>query len=433
MLIKKLATFLLHTGQFALNPEKTMLYYQEKRGDPFYFQLNPKNGVWVSGTPAAAQELFSAKINTYARLSPADAIETLLGPGSMILLSGQNHLQEKQCMGPAFHGDRMRLYGETIRTLTQTELMRWQSNNTYDLYAAMKSITLNIIIRTIFGVQESSQLELVRNKTIRFLNSYSLSLMFLPLLRNRFWWPWRRYMIARAEFDQLLLKQIDDCRRYPEKKRKDILASLVNATFPDGSGFRDENLLDECRTLLMAGHETSATALTWALYYCMSNLDIKAKLLTEISTLEPNSPIEDIIKLPYLTAVCEEALRIHPIVPIVIRTLDKAFEFRGMSLKQGNSIALSITLLHSDPTVWEQPELFNPERFIGKSYSQYEYAPFGGGARRCLGAAFALYEMKIVLATLLLGAKLAITPIKNNLPRLHGLTMGPKKIMLRVQ
>lgn len=433
MLIQNLSKFVLHAGQFANNPEKTMIYYQKKLGDPFYFHLNPKQGVWVSGTPAAAQEIFTAKTTMYAKPSPTDAIETLLGPGSMILLCGKHHLQERQCMAPAFHGENMRYYGETIRAIAMTQLNQCRPDKAHDLYATMKNITLNIIICTIFGIQEQNQLELVTKKTLRFLNGYSVSLMFLPILRNRFWLPWRRYVNARNEFDDVLLKQIEDCRQYPDKKRKDVLAKLVSIVFPDGTGFLNQNLLDECRTLLMAGHETSATALTWALYYSLTNPAIKERLLTEVCALKPDSPIEEIIKLPYLTAVCEEAMRIHPIVPIIVRTLNQPFEFRGKLIKPGQTVALSITLLHSNQTIWEQPEIFNPDRFIGKHYSSYEYAPFGGGARRCLGAAFALYEMKIVLATLLLQKRLTIMPVKTNTPRLHGLTMGPHKINFLVQ
>lgn len=433
MILRKFFQFLLHTGQFAYSPEKTMRHYQNKLGDPFYLQLNPQQGIWVSGTPEAAREIFTAKANNYAKPSPADAIETLLGAGSMLLLSGQHHLQEKQCMSPAFHGENMRLYGEIIRSLAQKELNNWQPSKIYDLSAAMKSITLNVIIHTIFGIQNDISLEYVRKTTLRFLDSYTPTLMFLPILRNRFWSPWQRHVTARTEFEEILLKQIEDCRQHPEKQRKDILAKLVGMIFPDGSKLMDNHLLDECKTLFMAGHETSATALTWALYYTLSNSDIKEKLLTEISDLQPSSPIEEIIKLPYLTAVCEEALRIHPIVPIIIRTLNQTLEFRGKQFSPGESIAISTTLLHSNQTVWEQPQLFNPERFINRSYSQYEYAPFGGGFRRCLGAAFALYEMKIILATILLQTKLVIIPIKNMTVRLSGLTMAPKKITFTVQ
>ncbi len=167
---------------------------------------------------------------------------------------------------------------------------------------------------------------------------------------------------------------------------------------------------------------------TASLYYIFTHAEIKNKLLSELRTLPEGADIDQLIKLPYLTAVCRESLRIHPIVPIVLRTLNQPFEYRGQALNPGDTIGLSLTLLHSNETRWQEPHLFNPERFLNQHYTQYEFAPFGGGARRCLGAAFALYEMKILLATILLNINLEIKPPKNTLPHLYGMIMKPRKI-----
>jgi len=426
MYINQLCKFLLDAGSFAYNPESAMRKYQKKLGDPFRFQMSPKQSIWVSGTPMATKEIFTAKPEIFGPLA-ADPIESLMGPKSLLILEGQNHLREKVTMSPAFQGDNMRLYGETMQFFALHEFNHWKSDQAHDIYTAMKHITLNVILSAIFGIQDKELLEIFRKKTMRFLTNYSPSLMFLPILRNRFWYPWQQYINAREEFDNLMLEQIEKCRINPEENRNDILFKFVNATFSDGSQFSNESLLDELKTLLVGGHETSSTALTWALYYIFTNDDIKNKLLSELNSLPEDAGIAQMIKLPYLTAVCQEALRIHPTVPIILRTLKEPFEFRGKALNPGDTIALSLTLLHSNEDTWEHPHLFNPERFLNRTYSQYEFAPFGGGVRRCLGASFALYEIKIILAVTLLNIKLKIKPQKNIFPHLYGMIMKPRK------
>lgn len=426
MFITQLTKFLFDAGSFAFNPERVMHYYQNKYGDPFCFQMSPKKSIWVSGKPEAMYEIFTAKPDVFGSLE-ADPIEALLGSRSLLILEGKNHLCEKRVMSPAFHGDNMRLYGEIMRFFTVDEFNKWKPGKQYDIYTSMKHITLNVILSAIFGIKNDELLKKFRKKTMLFLNKYSPSLMLLPILRNPFWYPWKQYINARNEFNQLLLEQIENCRQFPDESRNDILAKFVHIKFPDGTQLSNESLLDELKTLLVGGHETTSTALTWAIYYIFANDDVKNKLLSELHSLPVDASIDHITKLPYLTAVCQEALRIHPVVPIILRTVKQPFEFRGKSLIPGDTIGLSITLLHSNEAIWKQPHIFNPERFINQTFSQYEFAPFGGGVRRCLGAAFALYEIKIMLAVIMLNIKLEIKPKKNISPHLYGMIMKPRK------
>lgn len=432
-MINKLIKFLSHSLRFVYNPQKAMQYYQKKMSDPFFIQANLSHGFWVFGTPRAAQKIFTTKTDSYGKIFPDYTMSPLLGSNSLLLLSGDKHLQERKCLAPAFHGERMRLYAKTMRLATSSAFQDLKVGKRYNLYDLMKGITLNIIMETIFGVSDLKAVSLVRETTLFFIHSYTPTLMLFPLLRNRFWIPWRRFLKARTKLDTLLLKEIRHYKSCPDKNRTDILAKLIEYAFTNNSEIEDDNLLDELRTFLLAGHETSATALTWALYYSLTEPSIKNRLSEELKTIKSAESLEEILKLPFLSAVCQEALRIHPVVPLIMRTLNQNFEIESKQIKAGESIALSITLLHSHPETWENPEDFNPDRFLSKTYSPYEYAPFGGGVRRCLGASFALFEMKIILATILLHTRLGIIPDKNITPRLYGLTMGPrKKINLKI-
>lgn len=417
--------FLYHISTFANNPGKAMQTQQLKQGDPFYLQLEPKDGVWVSGTPEAAKEIFKASPDTFAPFA-ANPIKTLLGPGSLLLLGGQRHICEKKAMSPVYHGEQMKTYGASIQAAAEEEINNWQDHESINVNNVMQNIAFNVITNTIFGIQEKNRRDACRKMMFLYLKSYTPPLMLMPLLRRNFWAPWRRFKKACSDFDCLLLEEIDDCRQNLHDGRNDMLARLLKLEFDNGEKLSDADLQAELRTMLVS-YDSSANGLTWALYYGLSDPIVKKKLLTEIHSFGNNITIEEIVKLPYLTAVCQEAMRIHPIVPIVIRTLNKPFQFKDRLVEAGGSVGLSVTLLHTRKELWEHPFYFNPDRFIEREYSAYEYAPFGGGTRRCLGAAFALYEMKIILATLLLKASLEINPIKGNHPRLYGLTMGTKK------
>ncbi len=419
--------FLIHTASFSNNPVKFAQDYHKKAGSPFLLQMTPKHGVWVSGTTQAAKTLFSAKPDSFTSFEPSDPLKILTGPHSLILANGNEHLCEKQAMAPVFHGDNLHRHLEIMRLHTLSDMQNWREGMPIDLTYTMKSITLNIILTVIFGVDDPGQLSLFRDKTFTLLKHYTPSLMFIPMLRQRYWNPWRNFLKARGAFDDLLLTKINDARQSVQTDKHDILSKLANLTLSNGKQWTEAQLLDQLRTLLIAGHETSATALAWALFYILSNPDIEYKLRTELESSSVNYCLENIIKLPYLTAVCQEALRIHPVVPIIIRTLNKPFEFEGKLLNPGENIGLSITLLHSDKQFWQNPEQFNPERFIENKFTNYQYIPFGGGSKRCLGASFALFEMKIILATILLNSTMSITASKIMPPKLYGLTMGPRR------
>jgi cytochrome P450 len=207
--------------------------------------------------------------------------------------------------------------------------------------------------------------------------------------------------------------------------RTDILSMLMQARYDDGEGLSTDELVDEMRTLLVAGHDTTATALVWAFHYSHNSRAILARLRAEVDAAHAPADLE---KAPLLGAVCNEVLRLHPVVPVLPRKVVKPFVYRGQAMAYGDRVALCIARLHRSPEVYTEPDRFDPDRFLARKYGPFEFAPFGGGARRCVGAAFGIYQMRMVLGTLVHAADLR--PLRaNRAPaptrRLAGITMGP--------
>jgi cytochrome P450 family 110 len=394
--------------------------------DPFTLRLPGVGEIVLTGTPEGAREVFSAPADTFEPLTD-NPVEPLLGRHSLILLGGERHRRERALMMPAFHGDRMRAYGEVFRTLTLAEIARWQSGARIAIGSIAKRITLEAIIRAVFGVQDDARTEHFRRVIERALDAYTAPLAVLPVLRRRFggMGPWARFERARSELLLLLAGEIDARRATGTKGREDILSLLLDAKYDDGASLSREELVSELCTLLVAGHETTATALVWALAYAHADERILAAVEQEQRSIDHKLDPRQLAALPYLDALCSEALRVHPVVPIAVRRALRPFRLRGVDIPAGGVLAVATTLLHTNKAVFPEPSRFRPERFLERRFSPFEYAPFGGGARRCLGAAFAMYEMKIVLGSIFGRARFAPAPAPALRPVLRNITMGP--------
>jgi cytochrome P450 len=335
-------------------------------------------------------------------------------------------------MTPSFHGERMRAYGDIIRDTTLAEVSQWAPESRVTLQEAMRRITLKVILRAVLGIEGAQQSAVFEPAVATMMAAYTPALLVLPFLRRRFGGvgPWERLVRAREVVCALLREEIATRRKAGTAGREDILSLLMEARYDDGSILSEGELIDEVRTLIVAGHDTTTTALAWTLFHLHHSSPASLTTLrAELSKLPDGSASEDLAKLPYLGAVCNEALRLHPIVPILPRRCVRPFSLRGIEAKPGQQLAVATTLLHTHPETWVDPLQFVPERFLSKQYSPFEYAPFGGGVRRCIGAAFGAYQMKIVVGTILpavsFEAKVTRTP-----PRaLQNITMGPRNPM----
>jgi cytochrome P450 len=259
--------------------------------------------------------------------------------------------------------------------------------------------TLEVILRLVFGVRDEARVAAFQASIEAWAAAIQPSFIFIPVLA-RDWLglsPYARYRKLSERVDEMLYEQIAAVRTQPPAD--DVLSMLVHARYDDGTGMDDVSLRDNLRTLLFAGHDTTAIILSWALWFVHRNPAILARLREELDALPPDAEPDALTRISYLNAVVDETLRIRPINSETQRRLAKPWQLGEWHIPAGVTVCINQTLLHFDPDLWDQPEQFNPERFMGQPPSASIYAPFGGGNRRCLGATFARYEAAVVLGT----------------------------------
>jgi cytochrome P450 len=366
---------------------------QDRYGDIFRLKI-AYEGTWVMlADPDAVKQVFTGDPRVFHAGEGNQLLASVLGHNSILVLDEKPHMSQRRLLLPPFHGERMQGYGETMSEIAAAEIESWPVGTPYELRPPMQAITLDIILRTVFGVREGEKLAELRDALRDFLDLTTNPRLLLPVLlvspeRVRRLGPFRR-RIERV--DRLIYREIADRRRSGDlEQRDDILSMLVGARHEDGSPMSDEEMRDELLTLLVAGHETTATSLSWAVERLSRHPEKLDRLRNEV---EAGS--ED-----YLTATIQETLRLRPVISIVIRRLTQPVEIGGYELPAGVSVTPSIYLLHRNPTIYPDPEAFRPERFLANPPGTYTWIPFGGGVRRCLGAAFAQFEMAVVLKEL---------------------------------
>ena len=290
-----------------------------------------------------------------------------------------------------------------------------------------------------FGLHEGercSQLKQLINSLFEDVRVPFIAASFLlPFLRKDLgsWSPWGYFVRQRQKIDELIYQEIGERRSQPNPERTDILSLLISARDEDGQSMSDRELRDELMTLLLAGHIITASTMTWALYWIHKKPEVLQHLLAELDSLGESPEPTTIFRLPYLTAVCNESLRIYPVEILTKgRMVKSPIEVMGYHLSPGTAIYGCIYLLHHREDLYPEPKQFKPERFLERKFSSYEFMPFGGGVRRCVGEAFAQYEMKLVLATILSHYELELADNREARPQPPGTTFPPAvKMLLR--
>jgi cytochrome P450 family 110 len=381
--------------------------------------------------PQALQQIFNADYNQLEVGRGNRILQFLMGANSLLLLDGDSHQRQRQLLTPPFHGDRMRAYGETIRDITQQISDEWKIGKPFKIRESMQEITLRVILRVVFGLDEGPRFEKIRQLLSSVLDNLgsplSSSALFFPFLQKDLgaWSPWGRMLRLLQQIDEMIYALIEERRAESHQNRQDILSLMMSARYDDGQPMSNQELRDELMTLLTAGHETTASALTWAFYWVDHLPEVRDKLLKELETLGDNPDPSTVAKLPYLNAVCQETLRIYPIAMTASpRIVKSPIEIQGYNLPVGTSIIPSIYLAHHREETYPQSKQFRPERFLERQFSAYEYLPFGGGNRRCVGLAFAQYEMKLVLANILSRFQVSFVNKRPVRPVRRGLTLA---------
>jgi len=394
------------------------------------FPVGGRNIVFFSD-PVAIKEIFTGDTENFRAGEANAVVRPILGDYSMLLLDGARHSRERRLMMPPFHGERMQFYGEAMRDIADRSIDTWPIGTPFPIHTYMQGITLDVILRTVFGLDESETLVQLRDQLIRLLFKATRPYLLLPWFQVDLgpYSPWGRQVRMMKEINTLLFATFAQRRAEGPAGRTDILTMLLEARDEDGQPLSDQHLRDEMLTLLIAGHETTATSLSWIFSRILKRPDVIEKLRAELQTVVGTGPVmpKHVAQLEYLDATVKETLRLNPIVPLVGRRLQTPTCIGGRELPAGVVASPCIYLTHRRPDLWPEPEQFNPDRFLGKKPTPYEFFPFGGGVRYCLGAAFATYEMKIVLAEILSRTELHLAP--GYTPRMvrRGITFAPSE------
>ncbi len=383
--------------------------------------------------PQVLEEILSDSKHFEAPGEYNEIFQPLLGKHSVITASGVRHQRQRQLLMPPFHGERMRMYGQLIGEITQQVMTPWKSGQPFCVRASTQAIALRVILKAVFGLDDESprgqQLEQLLSSMLEEMSSpFSAAMLYFPILQRDLGplTPWGKFLRSQQQTDQLLYAEIQERREQPDSSRTDILSLLMAARDEAGEPMTDEELRDELMTLLVAGHETTATALAWALYWIHKLPEVREKLLQELDCLGDDPDPSAIFRLPYLNAVCCETLRIYPVAMLTFpRKVKVPLSLMGYELEPGTAVLGSIYLTHRREDLYPEPDQFKPERFLERQFSPFEYLPFGAGSRRCIGLAFAQFEMKVALANILSSVKLALADNREVRPTRRGLVTAP--------
>ena len=393
-------------------------------GDAFTLRMLGVPPMVILREAAAIRDVFNGDPEVLYAGEGHFVVEPLVGSKSLLILDGARHVAERRLLLPPFHGERMRAYGVVMRDVTDTAIDRWAPGVPIVAHDEMQRITMEVILHTVFGLSDEARLSWWRPRLAELLScatstsvlmaAYALRaprmkrwMTRVPNLRlgSRMRDPAARFSLVRlyrllAETDAMMAREIAARREAgAEAGGDDILSLLVAARDEAGNGLDDAELRDEMMTLLLTGYETSSTTLALALHFVLSSPPVLARVRDELRAVSGGGPLrpDDVARLEILDAVLKETLRLVPIVPVVTRRLRAPMVVAGMHLPAGTIVAPCPYLAQRRPGTWDAPEEFRPERFLGRR-TAHEYLPFGGGARRCIGMAFANYEMKVVLA-----------------------------------
>jgi cytochrome P450 len=424
----------VQTMQFILDPLSIMEKAAKRYGDIFTLRL--KAPVVVVSNPQALQQILTNDTKDFSAPSEGNkAFEPLMGKNSVIMASGDAHRRQRKLLMPPFHGDKIRSYVEVINQVTSEIMNRWEVGKNFDAREGMQAITMRVIMQAVFGIYEgdrATELDKLLGSMLDAGGSSPLRAAFLvfPVLQKDLGEKsyWGKFLRNKQKVYQVLDDEIEERRANPTETRTDVLSMLMAARDEQGEAMSNMELSDELITLLTAGHETTATALAWALYLIHKFPQVREKLLAELDSLDENADYSTINKLPYLNAVCNETLRIYPVAILQFqRKVETPVSLCGHDLEPGTLLYGSVYLTHQREDLYPEPKKFKPERFLERQFSPYEFIPFGAGARRCIGAALAQCEMKLILTKILKNLELDLIDNGEIKPKRRGLVTGPDR------
>lgn len=417
---------LIDTLRFSFgSPAPVIRRLAAEHGDPF--RVGTFNGpITFLGDPAAIRAIYMADPETLEPFG-VDVTEPIFGRTSVVVSTGPRHRRDRKLLGAPFAPAAAKSYATVVAEVAREAASQWMPCQPFSMLETMQSIALDVVIRVVFGVKGEERIRFVRAAVLELIHAVNPVILIMPAIRRPFggFGPWARMLRAKAALDALLTEEIRALRASVED-RPDVLGLMLKARHEGGEALSEQEVLDQLRALLFAGHETTAVTLAWAFYWLHREPDTLARVLAEIDALGPDAPPDKLLGLPYLEAVCLETLRITPPVATVGRVPRKPFALLHYTIPPGEALIPSPLLVHMREELYPEPARFRPTRFLERDFSPFEFIPFGGGSRRCLGATLAMVEMKVVLAVLLRDYHLRLAgeaPIEHVQ---RGITMGPR-------
>jgi cytochrome P450 len=378
----------------------------------------------ILSDPDEIRELFMASPEAIHPGEGARVLEPTIGSNSVILLDEAPHMEQRKLLLPAFHGERMQRLTGLMTELADREVATWPRDEVVRLHPRLQRLTLEIILRAVFGLERGRRLEELRDALTETLSFAESPLSILPAFGRylgRVLPSFRRFNQQRERADRMIFELVDERRAAAESGAEgtDVLATLLAARHEDGTPMSDQEIRDELMTALLAGHETTASQLAWAFERLAREPRVTARLAAELDAGESDE---------YLTATIQEIMRLRPVLPNAEPRLTKQpVEIGGVRYPPGVALLASAFLVHRDPDIYPEPHAFRPERFVGNPPGTYTWIPFGGGRRRCLGASFALQEMKVVIRAVLSRCELSPADRRPETTGRRSITFSPSR------
>ena len=419
---------------WAFRPTQFMSQAARKYGETFTIRFPgfPKQVLYSN--PRDIKEIFTGPAEDLHAGKGNEILEPLVGRRSVFLLDGTRHMQQRKLLLPPFHGQKMHSYCNQMRKTANAVIDSLPIDQTVGIHAYTKRFTLDIILKIGLGISEGHHFTRLRKLLGDVLDGASSPLLLARMLQVNLGplTAWRRFSRSLTEIEKNLFQLVDERRPSNDAKQSDILTMLMSAKHEDGRSITFDDLRDEVMTILIAGGETTSSALAWAVFHILKTPGVLDKIREELDVVLDGDDItaEHLPKLNYLDAVVKETLRLSPVIPTVGRALQRPMTIGGHDLPAGVVVVPCIYLTHRRRDLYPDPLTFKPERFQDESPGPYEFLPFGGGVRRCIGATFAMYEIKILLAQIALRTELELPANYQGRVTRRSVTFTPEKGML---
>ncbi|WP_392535255.1 cytochrome P450 [Nostoc sp. C117] len=427
---------LLINAKFASDPLGYMNSLAKDYGDIFTINFGQTPTVLVSN-PNGIKQIFTKTKEITSPGKLQKIVAPLIGNNGLLLLDGLRHQHRRKLMMPAFHGARIHSYGQQICELTKTVIKEQAIGQPFLLFPTIQTITLQVLIKVWSGLHKGERYQQLTQAIPALLNFARTPLWEIfaslpPLQRDLGRWsPWGYFLSLQRQLDDLLYAEINERRQKSDQPPTNLLSELILARDETGEQLTNQDMRDLFLTLLLGGRDAAATAISWLLYWTHHLPTVREKLLQELDSLGESPDPMSIVQLPYLNAVCNEALRLYPTQVITLpRLVESPIEVMGYELNPGTLLRVCIYSTHQREDLYSQPQEFKPERFLEKQFSAYEFLPFGGGTRRCPGEALAMFEMKLVLATILLHYQLSLASQEPVKPERRGANFPPASLKM---